>query len=82
MNPHRFQSGFVANRIARFERMRLGDPSIRYVSMHHLIKVKGEARVVKAVAFYIQRDGKDGPEFWVSHKDGFHPMLTVEADAG
>jgi hypothetical protein len=80
MTPHRFQSGFVANRIARFERMRLGDDSIRYVSMHRLIQVPGEKRVVKSVAFYIQRDGKNGPEYFVSHSDGFCPMPAEEAD--
>lgn len=81
MTPHRFQSGFVANRIARFERMRLRDETIRMVSMHRLIRVRGEAKVVKAVAFYIQRDGKDGPEYFVSHHEGFAPMPAEEANA-
>lgn len=60
-NPHRFQSGFVANRIARFERLRLGDDSIRFVSF----------RYGGGVEFYVARTGKDGPEYWVSHNDGF-----------
>ena len=69
MTPHRFQSGFHANRIARFERLRLGDDSIRWTSFQH-----GRER-----AFYIVRDGKDGPEYWVSHNDGFTPSAELSA---
>jgi hypothetical protein len=70
--PHRFQSGFVANRIARFERMRLGDDSIKMAAFGSGATMHpGGVWTGKSVDFYVQRDGKDGPEYWVSHDDGF-----------